>query len=284
MLLIDFSWVLHRSYHVFKNLSFKRVDGVEVRTGTIFGLFNSYRQLRQVYPLDRFVFCLEGVSNFRRKNPQYKATREYKPEIYLVKKDILSMLALFQKVEFYTCGDGEADDVIYTHVLNNRVGEGVNIFTRDSDLLGLLEFDGVKIFNSIKNGVPKYVSKEEVKKKFGVNTVIGMRIVKTLKGDSTDNVPRIVNRFPAKLLSSLACSCATLEEVLSYPMPKEKLDVIQSQLENLRSNWELVGLREVVLKEVKPEIKPVSYFATQYGLNSLYRYLEMKPVFLGGKV
>jgi DNA polymerase I len=143
--IIDCNYLCHRSFHRLSDLSYE-----EMKTGVIFGFFNSILHIANKLKTKDFIFCWDSKSSYRKKdNTAYKAGRTEKREVTpeqkesyelafaqfdSIRKEILPALG-FHNVFMQ---DGiEADDLIAWTVKNLDMSDSY-IVSADNDLWQLL--------------------------------------------------------------------------------------------------------------------------------------------------
>lgn len=132
-ILIDTSWVLHRSFHAY-SLSVTH-DGVEYPTGHVYGAIRAVKSLMEKYPQADIFLCKDSRP-YRKIEafPDYKADRGDKKFNLHKAYDHVACLLSRKSRCFSTFLDGyEADDVIAFWAKNSK--EEVIIFSGDDDLL-----------------------------------------------------------------------------------------------------------------------------------------------------
>ncbi len=172
--------------------------------------------------------------------PEYKANRlvklaskQDKNELFNINKNIVFELLQYLPVTIWKSNDYEADDVIYT-LCQNLKDEEVTVLSNDSDFIQLLqEFKHVNIYNPIK-------------KIYMEAPVYHYGIWKSLAGDKSDNIPKLISDKKAQNLAG-------------------NPDLLKNYLENeeFRSNfsinYELIKFKSIDFSEINTVVGVASY-------------------------
>ena len=142
--LVDFSFYLHRSYHVMKNMKVN-INGFEKPTGHIKGVLDYIKRIKE-YNKDAIIFlCLDDLPIHKMKLLEsvgviYKDGRA-KNE-YNIKQDtdlICNLAYLIPGVYTAFCEGEEADDIISTLCYKYKKDNKIFIHSSDKDLVQLLD-------------------------------------------------------------------------------------------------------------------------------------------------
>lgn len=195
--------ILFIDYYNFLHRAAIRFDDSSVPDEEVFA-FNFFRNLRPIieqFAPNKCFFALEGHPQFRHNiYAGYKANRITK-QASIDKKDskkenvikassiIMDILKLFP-VTIAKAKDYEADDLIAT-LCDNLKNEDLTIISNDSDYIQLLQkkYAKIQIYNPII-------------KNFQQNTLYPYVVWKSLAGDASDNIPKIVSKNQATELAS----------------------------------------------------------------------------------
>ena len=198
----------------------------------------------------------------------YKANRseapdDLAPQFEYIRKSVLAFnLPSVELINY------EADDLIATYV-DKIIDQGakVTIVSSDKDLMQLYK-KNVRIFDPMKN---KFISEEDVYKKFGVNSskVID---VQALAGDSSDNVPGVPG-IGVKTAAELINKYGNLETLLeaAHEIKQNK------RRETLIDNKEkaLISKKLVTLKHDAPVDRDLNEFKLKdIDKDKLFKFLR----------
>ncbi len=189
--LIDGKSLFYRGYYAMPHLS--TADGRP--TGGVYGFASLALELvRQLRPDYVAVAWDKAKTNIRRRRaiyPEYKANRHPAPPDFYQQIPILRQLLEALGWPFYEVDDYEADDVIGTLSKQaNRAGIHTVIASSDLDMLQLIN-DDTEVY-ALKKGLSS-IDRFDVKAfqaKYGIR-VDQFLDLKSLKGDSSDNIPGV---------------------------------------------------------------------------------------------
>lgn len=189
--LIDGKSLFYRGYYAMPHLS--TADGRP--TGGVYGFASLALELvRQLRPDYVAVAWDKAKTNIRRRRaiyPEYKANRHPAPPDFYQQIPILRQLLEALGWPFYEVDDYEADDIIGTLSKQaNRAGIHTVIASSDLDMLQLIN-DDTEVY-ALKKGLSS-IDRFDVKAfqaKYGIR-VDQFLDLKSLKGDSSDNIPGV---------------------------------------------------------------------------------------------
>jgi hypothetical protein len=215
IVLVDFSWLMYRSFYSLNNLSFMARDGV-CPSGHIFGSVKTILQIQELgYTV---VLCLDSKTQ-RKKNINYKAKRE--APTYNIFKDLNIILTIctFLPNVYYIKEDGfEADDIINSII---QLGGDPIVYANDNDLLqSNLPF---RFSNSLNSEGFNFIDKREyINKKYGIDLNFLPVWYKVIKGDKSDNIPIAVKYLPQEILSRIVVECQDTTSWIQFETYIEK--------------------------------------------------------------
>lgn len=290
LVLIDFSWVLHRSHHAYKELSCV-MEGKTVLTGSFYGFVRLIPQLQKLYPPNEwnYIFCVDDGDGGRKNLLEtYKAGREYKPEVWQHEDDIITFLSLFPGVGIFKADGYEADDVIATLARGVGTGDEVVIYSGDNDLVQLINTGigkrpRVVVRRSLaKDGMD--LTEKYVEGEFGVHPV-NLLLYRSLIGDSSDKIPSVVPRLNREAAMTMSERYRDPQDALmdqcflptSKPH-KQFLQLIKDDPGVFKAwtrNYELMSLKTRPLVSIKEEPNPekVRSTASRLSMKSLLAFL-----------
>lgn len=189
--LIDGKSLFYRGYYAMPHLS--TADGRP--TGGVYGFASLALELvRQLRPDYVAVAWDKAKTNIRRRRaiyPEYKANRHPAPPDFYQQIPILRQLLEALGWPFYEVDDYEADDIIGTLSKQaNQAGIHTVIASSDLDMLQLID-DDTEVY-ALKKGLSS-IDRFDVKAfqaKYGI-WVDQFLDLKSLKGDSSDNIPGV---------------------------------------------------------------------------------------------
>lgn len=234
VLIVDLYNMVHRARHSF----------IKGEYSTVFNFFRSFKsELERHSPTDVCIVS-EGRPHHRYViNPEYKGTRvrEYDASFSKQKKIILNLLKHIP-VNFVQHNDFECDDVIGFLATEVYKSNSVIICSTDTDFIQLLEHDNVQLWNPIKK---KFIDR------FPVDYVV----YKSLKGDSSDNVPG-VRGIGEKRAMKLASSEKLMADFFtSNPTAEEQYKQ---------------SYKQIVLADISISDEILKFEVYNHDLNSLY--------------
>ncbi len=191
--LVDGSGYIFRAYYALPPLT-RKSDGLP--TGAVSGfcsmlfkLLEDSKSKENLQKPTHFAVIFDSARKTFRNEiySEYKANRaeapdDLAPQFEYIRKSVSAFnLPSVDLINY------EADDLIATYVdMILKYGAKVTIISSDKDLMQLYKKD-VRIFDPMKN---KFISEEDVKNKFGVDSTKVID-VQALAGDSSDNVPGV---------------------------------------------------------------------------------------------
>jgi len=188
---IDGKSVFYRGYYAMPNLS----TGDGVPTGGVFGFATMALELiKKLKPDYVCVAWDKPKTNIRKRleiYPEYKAGRKAAPPDFYTQIPILHDLLDAFNWPLYELDDYEADDIMGTlAVLAEKAGLETLLITSDLDMLQLINHR-VKVY-ALKRGFSNIEEfhPESFEAKYGLKATQFLDL-KSLKGDSSDNIPGV---------------------------------------------------------------------------------------------
>jgi DNA polymerase-1 len=272
--LIDGSGYIFRAYYALPPLT-RKSDGLP--TGAVSGFCSMLFKLLEDSKSDRnlqkpthFAVIFDSARKTFRNEiySDYKANRSEAPDDLAPQFEYIRKSVLAFNLPSIELSNYEADDLIATYVEKIlKGGAKVTIVSSDKDLMQLYK-KNVRIYDPMKN---KFISDEDVKKKFGVdsNKVID---VQALAGDSSDNVPGVPG-IGVKTAAELINKYGTLEKLL-----KSAKEIKQNKRrETLIANEDkaLISKKLVTLKNDAPINRDLDEFELkEINKDKLYKFLR----------
>ncbi len=191
LVVIDGKSVFYRGYYAMPNLTTK--DGTP--TGGVFGFATmALEVVRRLKPDYVAVAWDKPKTNIRRRlelYPEYKAGRKPTPPDFKAQIPVLHELLEAFGWPLYELDDYEADDIMGALAVQaSAVGIETLLITSDMDMLQLVN-EQVHVF-ALKTGLSniELYSPVSFEAKYGIN-VDQFLDLKSLKGDSSDNIPGV---------------------------------------------------------------------------------------------
>jgi DNA polymerase-1 len=284
--LIDGSGYIFRAYYALPPLT-RKSDGLPV--GAVSGFCNMlYKFLEESRSLDKvdrpthFAVIFDTArKNFRNDiYKEYKANRQDTPEDLIPQFNYIRKAVEAFNILGVELANYEADDLIATYKEQaSKRNIKVTIISSDKDLMQLVD-ENTFMMDTMKD---KYISKEEVKEKFGVypDKVID---VQSLAGDSSDNIPGVPGigiKTAAELINQFGSLEKVLENASSIKQPKRRqtlLDnkdkaLISKKLVTLKKDVPVkTSLDEFALKSIDPD--KILKFLQEMEFGRLFKKLE----------
>ncbi len=188
---IDGKSVFYRGYYAMPNLALP--DGTP--TGGVYGFASiAIELIKKLEPDYVAVAWDKPKTNIRKRReiyPEYKAGRKPAPADFYAQVPILHELLDAFGWPFYELDDYEADDILGTFA-EEATAKGIETYLLTSDLDALQLISPTTKVYAIKNGLSNIeeFDVEAFEKKYGID-VEQFLDLKSLKGDSSDNLPGV---------------------------------------------------------------------------------------------
>ena len=295
--MIDFSYILYRSYYSLKNFAVELEGGLKRPTGHIVGVLSTIMNLID-YDENAYIFlCLDGYPLYRKELCEsigvgYKADRT-KPD-YNIKADtdlICNLLMHIPNVYVVENDEAESDDLMFALSRHLDKSNKCFIYTGDRDLLQAIN-ENTSIITGWKNSKPiiitqdSYTSDETLYKKFRACQPDKLPFYRAFVGDSSDNLKGVY-----RMNKDFACQLATIMQSIddidnaktnfgylaTTPNKLKLLSQIQDEYHNiikvnyeimkLHDNWDYTITRDLVsIKEIIEAFKlnKFKYWLSKY--------------------
>lgn len=237
ILLVDFNNQVWRSA-----IKFGKPLDIDDSILFTYNFFKNLRPLVEQFSPDKLFFALEGHPQFRYDlYPEYKANRIIKTgskqntkTSVLAASKIVIELSKFLPITICRAEKYEADDLIST-LCNDMKGENITIISNDSDYIQLLQKGlNIKIYNPIK-------------KSFMNNTPYPYIAWKSLDGDKSDNIKRLLTE--AKALKTV-----------NDPVLFKQFLSIEENRANFNVNRQLIEFKDIDSSEIQLEEGNKNYY------------------------
>jgi len=272
--LIDGSGYIFRAYYALPPLT-RKSDGLP--TGAVSGFCSMLFKLledsksteNKQKPTHFAVIFDSARKTFRNEiYSEYKANRSEAPDDLAPQFEYIRKSVLAFNLPSVDLINYEADDLIATYVDQIlKKGAKATIVSSDKDLMQLYR-KNVRIFDPMKN---KFISEEDVKNKFGVDSskVID---VQALAGDSSDNVPGVPG-IGVKTAAELINKYGNLEELLKSANEIKQNKRRETLIEN--KDKALISKKLVTLKHDAPVNRDLTEFKLkEIDKDKLYQFLR----------
>lgn len=209
LVLLDSNSLINRAFYALPPLTNRQGQ----QTGAIFGFVNMFLKLVDKYKPDYVVAAFDRKApTFRKKMFEgYKATRKPMPEELASQLEPLKRLLRAMKVQIAEIDGYEADDILGT--LSKRSKCRTYIVTGDRDSLQLID-DKTTVLMT-KKGISEIVEYDEARLKEDGFTPSQIIDLKSLMGDSSDNIPGVAG-IGEGTATKLLAEYGTLDNVYAH--------------------------------------------------------------------
>ena len=274
LMILDGNSIINRAFYGVRLLSTK--DGVY--TNAIYGFLNILERLRADEQPDALcvAFDLKAPTFRHLAYDGYKATRHPMPEELAMQMPLMKEVLGAMNIPIYECEGWEADDILGTAgEICAREGADCVIVTGDRDSLQLVtDRVTVKLVTS-KSGqtITTNYTPDVFRAEYGFDPV---RLVdlKSLMGDSSDNIPGVAGIGP-KTATSLLLEYGTLDGIYEH-LPEIKESVrkkLEKDREQAYLSYDLATIRKNAPVDFIPERNLVRE-ANNDALYALFHKLE----------
>ena len=214
LMIIDGHALLHRAWHAIPPLTTK--DGRVVNA--VYGFTSILLKAMSTWKPQYVVVTFDtAVKTFRHESYKaYKATRVRQPDEFYNQIPLVQEVVSALGIPIWSKDGFEADDVIATicHLMTKKHPEVEKIIvTGDTDTLQLVD-DHTKVFSPRKGIADTIIyDREMVKEKFEGLLPVQLRDLKSLRGDSSDNI-KGVSGIGEKTAMQLVKEFGSLEKIL----------------------------------------------------------------------
>lgn len=292
LILIDFSWVVHRMWWAHKDLQVTLHNGQVLKSGHLYGLCRLLKSLTAKYPLADIVLCLDGVAKHGKSlSSDYKANRTV-TDVTTAFSDlgVLIECALsFKEVSVAFHRDLEADEVIAFYARKFKLlYKNIVVYSADCDMLQLLAEDNVYISKEFNTdgtlklvGVSEYLIDQKYLDKFVGVPIEELPLYRAMIGDSSDNLagfPRLRKKVAKQIVKKYPSIEAIEENITDKIFPVD----FANFLPKLKTNYNIMKLpscEEIVSRGVVPRIH--SHQGDDWkarAMFSLYRIRSVSPM------
>lgn len=283
LVLCDYSWMLRRFDHVFKNLSVTLPDGSNYGTGVVFGFTRFVESIFTAYENQgkslKIIFCMDSKSDERSSQlAEYKSNR-----IQASNKNVLAsntalvyqLMSLVPDVSFASAPNKEADDVIADLANRDFKVDQKIVYSGDKDMIQLTNTPDVIFSNKLEKGLFLDMAQTVLDASLQGCPKEYVTNFRALIGDDSDNIKPIVARIQKKLclkIAKLFFEANNQNLQMTLEDAKARGDFTSSELKwvDLVSdrhtlstyllNYKLMDLRKYSLKENKLPINVIRSF------------------------
>lgn len=209
LVLLDSNSLINRAFYALPPLTNRQGQ----QTGAIFGFVNMFLKLVDKYKPDYVVAAFDRKApTFRKKMYEgYKATRKPMPEELACQLEPLKRLLRAMKVQIAEIDGFEADDILGT--LSKRSKCKTYIVTGDRDSLQLIDEKTTVLMT--KKGISEIVEYDEARLKEDGFTPSQIIDLKSLMGDSSDNIPGVAG-IGEGTATKLLAEYGTLDNIYAH--------------------------------------------------------------------
>lgn len=277
-IILDGNSLLHRAWHAIPPLTTK--DGLVVNAA--YGFTNVIEKMMSVYKPDYLAVAwdLPGGTFRHEMEPEYKATREKKPDELFAQIPIIQEILAAYGVPSLSLKGYEADDILGTVSQLNEADADLEtlIVTGDLDSLQLVSPKTKVVFFVKGLSEVKIYDEAAVKARYGLRPT-QLIDLKTLLGDASDNlkgVPGIGAKTATSLLESYASLDGILAALQDGSLPETYAKKLKGQEKTIEHMKTLVTIvRHVPLKGFDIE-QTVTSNPDVVKLRELFRRYEFK--------
>lgn len=247
LIIFDTNNLFYRNEAVFKNLTYT-INGCPIQTGGIYGSLKSIMSIKDKFLIEngKMIFGFDNCNSklFLRKQIDfnYKSNRLEKSSLFYKNLDYLEkiILHLYDNCKVVRLPFFEADDLLPTILNQQSKTNKILLVSNDQDWSRCLTENIHQLSNN--EIVTIYSFKEKHGFMPNMNTLI---FYKTFKGDTSDNIPNALPRFPKEILLQLLNNYH-LEDIWQFfnDLDKGLLDSIVS----VDNNWR-IKLNEKSVRE-----------------------------------
>ena len=260
--LVDFSWLLKRSFHAFQQQNptvLGERPGETIYTGDVYGVLDTLTRIRKLSPDAVIVLCVDmknpdGSYTNKVATEGYKAGRT-QDEAFAKYEEAVALGCMLNQVFRAGIPGAEADEIIVTLAghLSSK-GKEVLIYSRDKDMRQAIG-ERVRQVHSIKHGrYHEVLDTDAVKEIYGCPPG-AVRMWQAIRGDGIDGIkgyPRFQGRFAGLIAENFPTPDLLFNRdknllPLNVEKQAKKLDAWE---ENLRKNYLMVRMDLVDIKDI----------------------------------
>lgn len=286
LILVDGHSIAHSGYHATLRNGFTNKDGRP--TGATYVFIQIINNLLDTFP-SHFSVVFDALpaednqsldastySNRKELSSTYKGNRKPMDEALKIQLGDIQTFLRISNIPFISKGGIEADDIIATLVAKFHKDIPVVVYTRDTDMIPLVEYDNTTIM-LISTGRTRELNKRNVKEIMGL-TGEQLFYQKVLTGDNSDNVrgiPGIGKVTAQKLLEQyedLDTIVAKAKEGVLTPLRIGAL--IKDNIKTIESAYNLIRLQVMETTTELDSLKLSGYDVNE--LNQFLDYLDIK--------
>lgn len=292
--IIDFSWLMYRYYYAYPRVRVFRKD-IEIPTGHLYGVANVVCSLLASDSTTSVILALDSnPKTLKEKFPFYKAHRKDKSEtkkiVFGNRDSFIEVLTSLPGVYYSIKEDTEADTLIAS--MADKFKLPMFLIANDMDIQQKVR-EGVTVLanlNFTKTGV-EFTETLDTQGVIDKHQVHPTRIpmLKCIVGDSSDNIKRIVPRFPTKLALRIANKYpdpATMFDPNTQfslggtitPTERKWLLKLWQEKEKMFDYWEIVKIKNVdfTLSKQSPTKEVVQKWIEYYDMQGLRIFMERR--------
>lgn len=290
---LDLSWLLHRYYHAYANMSID-IDGYQRPTGHIYGVLNTIKMIRQNDSNCAIIICQDGTPVERNEIMASTGVgyKEGRPELefnFYTDVPAIKACAMAIRGVFWAYNDDkESDDLMYClarRAVQLKDDIKVYVHSGDNDLLQSIDEHTVVIRHMGDNGWEEIneevvTTDERFTKKFHGVPPKYLPNFRAICGDSSDKIKGIY-RFPREIAKRIAESQQYLEECCAFAPINDReykwYREFEENQETVQRNLKLMRLTsnfDVNITKPIPKKEAVQDLISRFQLNSWKSYLQ----------
>lgn len=265
VVLVDFSWLYHRSKRAFAELSYE-VGGQKVATGALYGVHDGLLSIFEHYGKKVQVkLCLDGTAQKQNRlsKGKYKSDREYgsgtSEFINISRDEVADKFRVLDNVTVVKHEKMEADDTIGYLVYTKEKEDKYIIMSGDGDLRQFINTeDNVFCTREFSQEKGFTLEDEDYLFKTGIKGLDGLTpwavgLYLAITGDQSDAITGIpfFNKAMAKEIANSCCTFTGLECVLNggentlSDKARKTLSKLKDNIVQLKNNWGMVNIDPV---------------------------------------
>ena len=257
-----------------------------VNSGPIYHIWQTIRSIEKRSTGHIIVLAVDTWDKDREAlNKDYKAGRESPCDINVYMDDIINMLSPLPNI-YYAKEEGYEADDLCMNAPDRFPNSIINMYSVDNDMLQIV--DGVRVHQTygLHEGKFQWYNNDYTMKKYGTPLPVPT-MLRAIIGDSSDNLPSPVPRFPRDLARRLAKAFSTpnafiekANSVVTKLLNEEKVThskyaiLLIENLEQLRINFEIMKFKKHDHFELRESDVLEARLVRKWRFNSLRKWIR----------
>ncbi len=244
--LFDISSMFNRAYFASANSEERVYDKNNVDITALDALQKMIIKVIKTYQPKYVVGCLDAEGDYFRHQmyPEYKGTRDEKPEDFKILKKRIPAMLKYMGIHAEVLNNYEADDIIASYVKKLKGHTKVLIVSQDNDLKQCVS-QGIALLQRKKNEdvIVSINSLQEELDGLDIDSFLGLKALIGDKSDNIDGVKGIGQKTALKLLDG-----RTFVDFMNYlktsdvdKLSKKEISILDN-LDIVRRNYKLMQL------------------------------------------